>query len=72
MDWMNIKQFLISNLPEEGTLNYLAQFLKEKYPKYDNSLIERFRKIKRIRQRIHTEKETPEIMKIMREYNVKE
>ena len=72
MDWMNIKQFPISNPPEEGTLNFLEQFLKEKYPEHNNSLIKRFRKIKRIRQRIHTEKETPEIMKIMKEYNVKD
>lgn len=72
LNWMNIKEFPISSPPEEGTLNFLEQFLKENYPNYDKFIIKRFRNIIRIRQRIHTEKDTTEIMKIMREYNAKD
>jgi len=76
LDWMNIKEFPIINKLEgeeaKGTLNWLEQFFKETFPQYPVNLIKRLRKIKKIRQRIHTEKDTSEILKVVKEYGEKD
>lgn len=71
LEWMNIKQFPISNPPEKGTINFLEQFLKENYPNSNYKyLIKRMRKISDLRNMVHKGMETTKTVKIMQKYNV--
>jgi hypothetical protein len=71
IDWINIKGLkdFLKIESKNGSINYLEMFLQEKYSNYDINIIQRLRRIFKIRK-MFVHKVTQESIKAIRELNV--
>lgn len=70
IDWINKNELknLLKTQPQNGSINYLEEFLQEKYSNYDLNIIKRLRRIFTIRK-MYVHKVTKESIKAIRELN---
>jgi len=69
IDWINIKGLkdFLKIESKNGSINYLEKFLQEKYFNYDKNIIERLRRIKKIRKMFPVHRDTNESIKAIEE-----
>jgi len=69
IDWINKKELknLFEIQPQNGSVNYLERFLKEKYSNYDLNIIKRLRRIFTIRKMFPVHVDTKESIKAIKE-----
>ena len=69
IDWINIKGLkdFLKIESKNGSINYLEKFLQEKYFNYDKNIIERLRRIKKIRKMFPVHRDTNESIKVIEE-----
>jgi hypothetical protein len=69
IDWINIKALkdFLKIKSKNGSTNYLEKFLQEKYSNYDKNIIERLRRVKKIRKMFPVHKDTNNSIKGIKE-----
>jgi len=69
IDWINIKGLkdFLKIESKNGSINYLEKILQEKYSNYDKNIIERLRRIKKIRKMFPVHRDTNESIKAIEE-----